>query len=66
MEIAISVRIPTPGCYRGKILAWLKRLFGHTSGCISPGKVTIDSVFAIPYPKKQQEERRKKTVLSAH
>lgn len=26
---------------------WLKRLFGHPSGCISPGKVTIDSVRSI-------------------
>lgn len=43
MKIAISVRIPTRGC-REVILAWLERLFGHTSGCIPPGKVTIDSV----------------------
>lgn len=61
MEIAISVRIPTPGCIE-VILAWLKRLFGHTSGRISPSKVTIDPVFAIAHKKR----KKKKTVLSAH
>lgn len=63
MEIAVSVRIPTAGCIE-VILAWLKRLFGHPSGCISPGKVTIDSVFGIPYPEKQEEKRKDSLVSS--
>lgn len=29
---------------------WLKRLFGHPSGCISPSKVTIDPVRTVECP----------------